>query len=197
MRVIGRLCVFALLTACSNQEGAETHPINREFRFSADMTRDGQDESIVLVVRGADIKQPFTWSLTVKDRFDHVLYEKTMDDAELNEFFGEQGYVDACDSYESCKRRYYFEELPREVARCLNEGSDLARPVDANYSVARDYLEKKNVDEEVIAAALTELPVALAGKSSRTICTLHSPVQDEPSLIWISAVGEFIPYYAP
>ena len=62
------------------------------------------------------MRQPLSWSVTVKDQDNHLLYAVQRNDAWLDEFFRDAGYVDGCQSYEACKRRYYFDELPTHVS---------------------------------------------------------------------------------
>jgi hypothetical protein len=195
-----RILVLAFISS-----PAISQEIDRKFTYSADLTGDGRSESIVLAMHGAAIDKPFKWSLTVTDRDNHILFKVEKDDSWFDKFFGDPGYMDGCAGYEQCKRRYYFEERPKEFSNCLKGGetkklaasSAASLGFDNSSESVRDFLEERKTSPAVIDAALKELRSALTSTRTNSLC-YQEHVQDHGEyLVWLKSVGEFVPYDSP
>ena len=57
--------------------------------------------------------------VTFTDSSGSVLFRSEHDDRNLDQFFGDEGYVDDCKGYDSCKNKWYFQDLPKEVSRAI------------------------------------------------------------------------------
>ena len=176
--------------------------IDRRFEYTADLTGDGHNERVVLAIYGVAMDKPFTWSLAVIDQEDRVLYKTEKDDTWLDKFFGEEGYMSPrCANYDQCKRRYYFEEQPHSIAGCLKKGGTrhLARIIglDNSMDAARYFLKEEKAASSTIEAALKELPVLLAAEQTTSLCFASHPEDHGQNLVWLKAVGAFVPYYVP
>jgi hypothetical protein len=195
-----RILVLALISS-----PAISQEIDRKFTYSADLTGDGRNERIVLAIHGAAIDKPFKWSLTVTDRENHILFKTENDDSRFDKFFGEEGYMDGCSTYEQCKRRYYFEDKPKNVSNCLKGGrtKELAASTaaalgyDNPSEAARYFLEERKTSPTAIEAALKELQSALASTRTNSLCYREYEHDHGKYLVWLKSVGEFVPYFAP
>jgi hypothetical protein len=194
-------CLIRILTLALVCLPAFSQGIDRRFSYTADLTGDGHNESVVLAIRGVAIDKPFTWSLTVTDQKNHVLYKTEQDDSWIDKFFGEEGYMIQCSTYEQCKRRYYFEDQPHSISGCLKKGGTrhLAKIVglDNSKEASRHFLKEKKAVSPVIDAALKELPMLLAAEQTMSLCFSYHPNDHGQYLLWIESVGAFVPYYEP
>ena len=76
-----------------------------------DLTGDGKRETIAFHLRGDSWQAPFKWSLSLTS-MGKVVFAHDSDDAWLDKFFADKGYVDdKCASYLACKRRYYLHDI--------------------------------------------------------------------------------------
>jgi hypothetical protein len=76
-----------------------------------DVTGDGVDDEIRLSLSGKDWNNPIKWTLTVVSN-GKIVFEHSADDAWLDKFFNDKGYVDdKCANYLWCKKQYYLEDM--------------------------------------------------------------------------------------
>jgi len=83
-------------------------------RYS-DVTGDDAPDEVRLHVAGENWSRPFKWTLTViSDK--KTVYECSGDDAGIDKFFNDKGYVSGgCESYLECKKQYYLKDMPANL----------------------------------------------------------------------------------
>jgi hypothetical protein len=175
--------------------------IHRTFAYSADLTGDGRKERVFLVIHGADITKPFKWSISVTDAGGRRLFWVEKDDAWIDEAYGDPNYMRGCSGYEQCKGRYYFEEKPRSLLKCLTSGETqkAAKLFGSENSseAARHFLEGKKISLSTIQAALAELQGVLQNSQTLSLCYQEHEEDHGDYLVWLKTIREFVPYYLP
>lgn len=85
-------------------------PVNKTITKEVDVTGDSISEVIVLNLKGESWQKPFKWILTINSKGIEI-FKYQSDDKWLDAFFADEGYVDNCTDYLSCKKKYYEKDI--------------------------------------------------------------------------------------
>jgi hypothetical protein len=191
--------VLICLLLCGVPLADQPESIHRVFTARGDVTGDGQIRDLKIEVIGASIGAPFKWSLTISDLNGTVLHRVERDDAWLDRFFGDKGYVKECSDYRDCKSRYYYHDLPQSIFASITPAgtrwtSD--RFLDSNLrATATTYLTQHGAAGDAIAPAISEMRDILGKPGFHVLAVPISPVQSEAPMIWVPRVRMFVPFY--
>jgi hypothetical protein len=195
MRVVALLLLIWSGSVLAVQAGG----IDRTFTEKGDVTGDGRIETLTVHIVGDSMRSPFKWSVTITNEEGGVLYRVDRDDASQDAFFRTDGYEQGCTGYESCKSRYYFQDIPKAVFSCLNPSSS-AWTLDEYRSLnlqntASAYLTKHGVSQSNIKAAIAEMRDELEKPGFHAVAVPLSAVQTDAPMIWVPGVQMFVPFY--
>ncbi len=93
--------------------------IDKTIVREVDLTRDGKPEKIIFHITGDNMRSPFSWTFEIISNGRRIFRKEDHDTAEFDSFFDpNKDFLEAegackCYSFESCKKRWYFDELPR------------------------------------------------------------------------------------
>jgi hypothetical protein len=175
--------------------------VDRVWTFKKQSVNAHNPIKVTLQVRGTAPNAPFLWSVHVTDTNGSLLFQEEHDDRNIDKYFGDEGYISECKGYRECKDKWYFEELPKEVANGMEIIDHSSKPVeawerDALVGVADDYLKGKGLSSERRAEVTEEMMKMLAGRFD----SLYVPidfVQEASNFMYVPSVGYFVPYYHP
>ena len=98
------LALFSLMSIAVDAKDVSIHFIEtRQVEFVSG----GGLETITLEITAPEFNAPFLWHATVKNS-SGILFKVERNDAWLDAFFADDGYVTGCSSYIECKNKWYF-----------------------------------------------------------------------------------------
>ncbi len=173
-------------------------PVNFEKRSQVNLLGGSHMQEVLLRITGESINKPLSWSVTVKDG-SKTLFAATHDDTWLDGFFGDESYIDSCADYLSCKKKWYFTELPDLVFKGVFRTNKKTRSpeqweISALRDLAGDYLEKQNLTPTQRGKAIEEMEHLLI-QSYGQIILPKSPVEMDSSYMYVPTLGYFVPYW--
>lgn len=176
---------------------ADDDPVNFAKVQQKDFVRGGGTETITLKITAKSFNSPFVWSVSVTNKTG-TLFFVSRDDAWLDRFFGDDGYVQACKGYVDCKKKWYFHDLVDSVLTAASSVSPSSNPTasweqNSMTSLSEAYLLKKGVAASRIKPIQIEMKKNLSSGYSRFIIPL-TPVQDDASYMYVKSLNYFVPY---
>ena len=180
--------------------GPQTEPVNEVLTKRMDVTGDGAPDEIRLNLTGAAWDQPFKWTFSITSN-NKLVYEQSVDDAWLDRFFNDKGYVnEECPDYLSCKKQYYLEDLFKYRFDRVESQNE---PLNSEYlgeirRGAKDSLLTKYHLNPAEAERTTNWVVDHI-KSGRAVIfkVPISPVQGGCSQMYVPRVSGFVTIYCP
>jgi hypothetical protein len=171
----------------------------KPLQFSQDLTHDGRPELIQLEFPVSDIRKPFLWILSVRTPDGELILSDRHDDGDIDEIVSDQEHIGKCNSYEDCKRRYYFAVLPRIIGDCLKPSTTPLLGEDWMITrldeAARIDLEGKSYTPEQVDAAISEMKVTLSKAGTAALCVPQGPDVVDPPRIWVESLRTFVAFY--
>lgn len=194
--------LFASMCVATSSYGVDNTPaerVDRTFTAQGDVTGDGKNETFSIHITGTSINSPFTWELTILGSSGKTIYSIKRNDAWLDKFFSDGGYVTNCSGYVTCKEKYYFSEVPDEIFGSLKP-STVAFEMDEFRlknlkETAGAYLRKQGVNSAKINEAILEMQKTISTPPYFVLQVPLSAVQSEPPMIWVKCLDRFVPYY--
>lgn len=192
--------LLLIAVMCAGQAMATSSlPVDRTFSQKGDVTGDGRTETLTVHVIGQSMESPFKWNFTIVDEAGKVMFLVERNDAALDGFFKEQGYVANCSGYQACKSRYYFDDLPQAIFASVKP-STKAWSFDSYTltnlrSTATPFLAAHGLRPSAIEEVLTQMKGILSKSGFRLVATPISPVQSDPPMLWVPRVHMFVPIY--
>ncbi|WP_158880758.1 hypothetical protein [Rhodanobacter sp. L36] len=178
---------------------AQVGKVDRTFTAKGDITADGRAEILTLHIVGKSMQSSFRWSLVITDDTGVVLYRVDRDDASQDGFFGTDGYEARCADYESCKKRYYFQDLPETIFAALKPSPAAWKFDQYTFPNLRDtahaYLVHHGVAQVRINGALVEMRKTLNKPGFHMLDVPLSAAQYGEPMIWVASVHMFVPFY--
>ena len=172
--------------------------IDRTFTAAGDVTGDGNEAHLTIHVTGRSMTSAFTWSLTITGRGGAVLFKVERNDAWLDGFFAQDGYEADCSGYLACKKHYYFEDLPKTIFDSLKPTDSSESKNDRVTSNLREtataFFTKHDVPPASREAALAEMRHTLTKPGFHVLDVPYSPVEWDPSRVWVKSIQMFVPY---
>jgi len=80
-----------------------------------DVTGDARPDRVTLRIRGRDFSAPLSWNFMISVDGQEVLNRTVEITPEQDTVFHHKEMFVGCDSYESCKRKFYFTDLPNNI----------------------------------------------------------------------------------
>jgi hypothetical protein len=206
--------LLVVLTSCSRSKSTSSepvrssstlskplYPLDRVWTFKKQSVNAPNPITITLRVRGTTKDVPFLWSVQVTNTNGSLLFSAERDDQRIDQFFSDEGYMPKCEGYRECKDRWYFEELPKDVADGMKIIDHSNRPVetweyDALVTLAGDFLRNKGLSAERSSAVIAEMSSMLAGRFDALYIPLD-PAQEDSTFMYVPSVGYFVPYWHP
>lgn len=194
-----RVVALLLLLWCGSALAGQVKGVDRTFVAKGDVTGDGRIETLTVHIVGTSMQSPFKWSFTITDSGGEVLYRVDRDDTSQDAFFRTNGYESDCAGYESCKSRYYFQDIPKAAFSNLKPSSNVWAVDDYKMSnlinTASTYLKNDGASQSKIKAALSEMRNELEKPGFHVVAIPVSAVQTDSPMIWVPSVHMFVPFY--
>ena len=164
-----------------------------------DVTGDGQDDRIILRIRGRDFTHPFTWSLEIESN-GKCVFRHESDDAWLDRFFHDVGYVDDCNGYVGCKRKYYFHDLLEFMFIRTDLSGNPHAFDEANsgsiHTIGRKHLtDVCRVSDKTASDIVRRMMDQIQSGKAVLLYVPISPVHSEIPRMYVSEVERFVPIY--
>ena len=197
----GRIVIAVLLVGCHQvtKAGDAGQSIDRTLSRTADVTGDGQPDTISLHLRAESMAKPFKWTLTITSG-EMTLLTYDSDDAWLDRNFNDQGFVDNCKDYLSCKEQYYFRDIldtvlsgesSYDVEGILNRSAP-----NTLFPIGRAFLKECcNITASRADQILGLVETRIRGGKTVLICIPLSPVQLRDPMVYVQEVKQFVPVY--
>ncbi len=182
------------------QSTSDTSPIDQELVKEVDVTGDGKADKIILHLTARNIKAPFTWTLTIISKGKQI-YSYNSDDAWLDKFFNDEGYVLGCKDYVGCKKKYYYHDILDVLVLTGSKWYDVNGILDRSqpntlYPLGRKQLQECcNVTGQKADMILNGIESKIRTGKAIILNVLQSPVHTNPPLIFVPEVGRFIRFY--
>ena len=202
-----QFCLFALFfcfISSSNILMAESiedeKAINTDLVKVADVTGNGTPDKITVHLSAKNMKSPFLWTITIISEGKQV-YSHSSNDTQLDRFFNDDGYVDGCKDYISCKSKYYYHDILDGLILTGNKWYDVNSILDPSktntlYSLGRKELRKCcKVTGRQADSILRKIEHKFRVGKAIAINVPQSPVQSNPPLIYVPEVRRFIRFY--
>lgn len=178
---------------------ANAVPVDRTFSQKGDVIGDGRMETLTLHVTGQSMESPFKWDFAIVDEAGKVLFRVERNDASLDVFFKDDGYVENCTGYQRCKSKYYFDDLPQAIFTSVKP-SPKAWSFDGYTlsnlrNTATPFLVKHGLSPDAIEKVLAQMKEILGKPGFRLVAPPLSPVQSDPPMLWVPSVQMFVPIY--
>jgi len=190
-------CILPL-TVVSGAQPDKNSPVDRIITREVDLTRDGVAEKVVLHLRAESIYKPFRWSLDVLSKGKSI-WHKEQNDARIDEFFSDPGYVTGCGDYVTCKEKWYFKDLLDTFIVKLDLNLDAAlnaRPRDpevlASYDDIRAMILKKGGSKSQADTIVRALRKAISEGKAYALNLEISTVAYGPIAIWVPVLERFV-----
>lgn len=198
MKSVSFILLLLLSTVAS---ASENTTIDRVFEKSGDVTGDGVPEKINIHITAASIMAPFTWNVTITNMSGSIIFKAERNDAWLNDFFNDQGYMQNCAGYKACKELYYFTYIPEAIFKSIT-------PSDSEWQMndfmltnmqqsANNFMTQNGLTDSDKIIAINEMRGILGAPGYHSLQLPFSAVQSDSPLIWVPSCHMFIPYYAP
>src|SRR5262249_57485744 len=106
--------LLAVPTSCNPTSKSTSQPatdtkagtaVNQTWTFEAASALARGPLRTTLQVSGAGPKAPFHWSVTISDSNGSILFRTEHDDRAIDQFFGDDGFIDGCRGYDACKTK--------------------------------------------------------------------------------------------
>jgi len=199
LQLILTLTAVTCISTVRAEDPRRDGPVDQVFSRQGTLTGTEGADVLTVHVSGASMKAPFKWELTIRNGAGKVVYQVERDDTRINESFGDRGYVPQCSEYLECKARYYFHDLPEGIFAGLKpttaawklDGLQLKNLQDT----AGAHLREQHVLAEKVSAAIAQMVSILSAPPFHVLEVPVSPVQSAAPMIWVPAVGEFVPFY--
>jgi hypothetical protein len=106
-----------------------------------------------------------------------------------------------CKGYEECKNKWYFEDLPKEVASAVKIVDHAGHPVetwerDELVRLADKFSKERGLPSERRAALANEMLALRAGRFD-SLYLPSDPVQEATTFMYVPSVSYFVPYWHP
>ncbi len=173
----------------------QSAPVAEVLEKRLDATGDGVSDVVTLKISGAAWDRPFKWTLSITSA-GKLVYQHFSDDAWLDRFFYDKGYVDdECRDYLACKKEYYLEDILGHIVSQDDLGKRQVAAGDWSEirKVAQDDLKAKFGLSAAEASQTADL--VMEHLKSRKVVLLHvpkSPVQSEAPKVYVPRVGGFV-----
>lgn len=198
MRKLALISLLMLLPIGIAKANEHTPEINFIRTFEIPQLQETPPVKATLRVSGKALRSPFTWGVTIEGK-QGVYFSANRDDAWLNSFFADQGYMDGCSGYEECKKKWYFSELPDAIRTSIQRSAGRRSPpedweLSALEALADEFLAQKNLNAAQRAKAISEMKNLLR-QGFVTVAVPISPVQGDASFMFVPSLGYFVPYW--
>ncbi|WP_199099490.1 hypothetical protein [Dyella sp. ASV21] len=192
--------LLLMVAMCAGQAlAANAAPVDRTFSQKGDVIGDGRMETLTLHVIGQSLESPFKWDFTIVDEAGKVMFRVERNDASLDGFFKDDGYVANCTGYQRCKSKYYFDDLPQAIFASVKP-SPKAWSFDGYTlsnlrNTATPFLAAHGFSPDAIEKTLTQMKEILSKPGYRLVAAPLSPVQSDPPMLWVPSIQMFVPIY--
>jgi hypothetical protein len=199
VKFAGFVTAVILSAAACNRSKTGGGPINTQLTRKADVTGDGQPETITLQLKAGNYKAPFLWTLAI-DSGGNTIFEHDSDDSDVDEVFADRDAMPRCPDYASCKEQYYFHDL---LDQLIVQEYDVDTLLDVSdgkslYHVGRGHLRDCcNLFGPPADRVLKNVADRLRGGRAAVISVPATPVDAGPLLVYAPEVGQFVPVYEP
>ncbi len=203
------MAVILLQTVClvASQRSARSSfdKVLQTMTREVDVTGDGKKDRIELRLMGESWSSPLKWTLTIPS-LGRTVFTYESDDAWLDRFFNDEGYVDdTCGSYLACKKLYYlhgildglvdkslvkpgwFDSYAAECPECVKGTPGSIYEVLTGQLTTTYKLPPKEADA-VVAWIIGELK---GGRAILVFVPISAVEMDHPR-IWVPQVGAFL-----
>jgi hypothetical protein len=176
--------------------------VNQTWTFQEASARAQGPYTLNLQITGTGLKAPFHWVVTVTGSSGSVLFRIEHDDSSLDALFGHARiphYIGDCKGYEDCKKKWYFEDLPEEVARAITIEDQSNHPVDRHSHAvlvqeAGPFLREQGLSAERRKDVIDEMLAMRAGRFD-SLSLPPDPIVAGPSYMYVPSLGYFVPYW--
>lgn len=200
MRQVLLIVALAFLTV-GTTSGAAPALVNEVHSYKMTIEPDTPQATVTLRVNGASMQAPFKWSVVVTNVTGNVLFQVEHDDAWLDKFFGDDGYINGCKGHEECKQKWYFQDLPKTVSESFNFVKPLTSKklekweIDSLNSEAGEFLKNKGLSESKRSAVIAEMESLMINGKYAEIWLVDSPVQQGSNFMYVPSLGYFVPFW--
>jgi hypothetical protein len=173
--------------------------VNKDIVRKIDVTGDGELDTISLNIRGKNFFAPFNWTLTIISKGKQI-YRSKHDDASIDKFFNDKGYVNGCVGYLTCKAKWYFHDILDSII-VPQKGYDLEGILDRSqkntlYAVGSKYLESHyNIRGSKANNILVNIERRLRTGKAVVVAFPKTPANFSSIMVFVPEIDCFMPIY--
>lgn len=173
--------------------------VNETISREVDVIGDGTRELILLNLLGESWEKPFKWTLTIKAK-GRVIFEYQSDDTWLDAFFAEEGYIQGCADYLSCKKKYYEEDILKwlVIVTDLSHNKhtfERSNPGSIHVVARTELVEKYRLSESRASQIVESMISRLRSGQPPVLYVLISAVQSNFPIMYVPEVNGFVKVY--
>jgi len=192
----------ALDTVEVQKESPDFSTIDSIFTIIADLTADGEADSLELRVVGPRMEDPFTWTLRIWVQSELVFKHEVVDSL-LDGLFGKnESWAESfglTGNRERDKAWYYLDELPRRIIdraqfQATSGIFDPNSPAGVSRTLSRELSERGLEDEQVVRGIIERVEERLM-TGTVLLSIPKSPFLSEFPRIYVEEVEEFVPVF--
>jgi len=165
---------------------------------NVDLTGDSVADSVVLNLHITSWNEPVTWEFCILHDRDTLFREKG-NDTRIDKIFGDPEFMNRCDSYLECKKRWYLERMLQQYVDTI-EPSDERREglrIHGKLYAEMEHSEYGTSREEALAN-WQWLWDYYADKTMIGFAFFRDPLGAlSPLLVFHPKLGKFVPIYHP
>ena len=175
-------------------------PVEESRNYRVNLFPDSAPIYVALKVQGDSFEDPFKWTMTVTDVAGKVLLQASGDGDAIDKNFSDDSYVGGCKGYDACKRKWYFEDLPKTVpqsAHYIKKGEGMSLPdwrVQTLKKLAGDYLKAKGLKDSARDDAIQEMLDLLNQGGYAAFSPAVGPREDGTVYMYVPSLGYFVPF---
>ncbi len=166
----------------------------------SEIGRNGCPLTVLYRIDAPSFDAPFHWTITATDEDRKVVWSHAVTDSSIEPMLKAGDILPHCDTYETCKKEYYFKQIPAEIFqhRVFEKANGLFdRDSDGSvYRVLRDHLMKSSGGSlESRKRSVETVANQLQTEGGWILSIPITPVQNKFPLVYLSSSHQFVPFY--
>jgi len=166
----------------------------------SEIGRNGCPVSVLYRIDAPSFEAPFHWTITATDAAGKLVWSHAATDSSIEPMLKAGGILPHCDTYETCKKEYYFNRIPAEIFqhRVFEKANGIFdRNSDGSvYRVLLDHLMKTaGASREGSIRRVEAVANQLQTEGGWILSIPISPVQNHFPLVYVSSSHQFVPFY--
>ena len=165
----------------------------------ADYTGDGVLDTEIIHITGESINSPYSWKYDLWSNGQIIYHYEASYNSKSDSFFYDPRYVGGCTDYNSCKHRFFFEELGMLIIDSKHYADGIASHMSDNAFGAiglHFIMDSCGITNRQEAEIILDSIATVINKNKPNLVSfLETPVQEGSIMIFVKRFNRFVPVY--